>query len=52
LFAYAQWPPLEKAKQDTTGVTKGANVKLPHHKGHVPTYQVKNEMPRVHHIIK
>jgi hypothetical protein len=44
--------PSRKAKQDTTRVTRGTNVKLPHHKGLVPTYPKKNEMSFVHHVIK
>ncbi len=51
MFPYAQWAPLEGAKQDTIGVTKGTNVKLSHHRGLVLTYQVQNEMPLIHHII-
>jgi hypothetical protein len=52
LFLYAQSPSIKRAKQNTIGVITGANVKLAHHKGHVPTYQMKNEMSLVHHIIK
>ncbi len=43
--------PFKWAKQDTTEVARGTNAKLPHHKGHVPTYQVENKMPLVHHVI-
>ncbi len=49
---YVHWPPFEGAKQDTTRVIKWANSKLFHHRGLVPTYQMKNEMIFVHHIVK
>jgi hypothetical protein len=45
-------PPLKGVKQDTIGVTKGTNAKLPHHKGHVPTFPMENEMSFVHHVVK
>jgi hypothetical protein len=32
-------------------VAKGTHSKLSHHKGLVPTYIMKNEMPLVHHVI-
>jgi len=40
------------AKQDTIGVTRGADAELPHHKGLVPTYPMENKMSFVHHIIE
>jgi hypothetical protein len=42
----------EWVKQDTTKVARGTNAKLPHHKGHVPTYPMENEMSLIHHVIK
>jgi hypothetical protein len=39
-------------KQNTIGVTKRTNVKLPHHKNPMPTYQMENKMSIIHHIIK
>jgi hypothetical protein len=35
-------------EQNTIQITKGANVKQPHHKGLMLTYPVENEMPLVH----
>ncbi len=32
-------------------VTKKTNAKLPHHKG-CASYQVENEMPLIHHVVK
>jgi hypothetical protein len=45
-------PRHEEAKQDTIGVVGGPSAKLPHCMGLVLTYQMKNEMPIVHHIIE
>jgi hypothetical protein len=45
-------PPFEGAKQDTIGVIEGTNAKLPHHRGLMPTYQMENEIPFVHHVVK
>jgi hypothetical protein len=44
--------PFKGANQYTIKIPIKANVKLPHHKGHVPMYPVKNKMPFVHHVIK
>jgi hypothetical protein len=49
---YALLPYHEEAKQDTIGVVRGANVKLPHYTGLVLTYPMENEMPLVHHTIE
>jgi hypothetical protein len=38
--------------QNTIGVTKITNVKLPHHKNPMTTYQMENEMSIVHHTIE
>jgi hypothetical protein len=45
-------PHHEMAKQDTIGVIRGANVKLPHHRGITLIYPKENEMPLIHHIVK
>jgi hypothetical protein len=45
-------PSIKGAKQNTIGVTKETNVKLPHHKGFLLVYSMKNEMPLIHHVIK
>jgi hypothetical protein len=42
----------EKAKQNTIGVTRKANAKLPHCTSQVQDYPMKNKMPLVHHTIK
>jgi hypothetical protein len=52
MFPFALLPYYERVKWHTIGVTRGASAKLPHHKGHVPTYPMENKMPFVHHIIK
>ncbi len=45
-------PPFEGAKQNTVEVIEGTNAKLPHPRGLVRTYQMKNEMSFVHNVIK
>jgi hypothetical protein len=35
----------------TIGVTRRASAKLPHHRRHVLTYPMENEMPLVHHVV-
>ncbi len=45
-------PTHEGGKQNTIGVIKGTNAKLPHHRGHVPTYPMRNKMSLVQHVIK
>ncbi len=52
MFPYASLFRHEGAKRDTIGVIRGANAKLPHHKGLVLTYPMKDEMPLVHHVIE
>jgi hypothetical protein len=42
----------EGAEQNTIGVTKGINVKLPHYTNVALAYPVENKMPLVHHTIK
>jgi hypothetical protein len=49
VFYYAHLPCFEKAKQDTIGVIRGVNAKLPHHKGFMLIYPVENEMSFLHH---
>jgi len=49
VFSYAHLPCFEKAKQDTIGVIRGTNAKLPHHRGLMLIYPVENEMPFLHH---
>jgi len=44
-------PPLEGAKQDNIGVTKGTNANS-HIIGFVLVYLVENEMPFIHHVVK
>ncbi len=41
MFPYALLPHQEGAKRDTVGVTRGASVKQPHHKGHVTIYPME-----------
>jgi len=43
--------PFKGANQYTIEITIGTNVKVSHHRGHVLTYPMKNEMPFIHHII-
>jgi hypothetical protein len=43
--------PSKGAKQDAIKVTERTNVKLPHHKGLVPTYQMERKMPLVYHVV-
>jgi hypothetical protein len=43
--------PLEGAKQDNIGVTKGANAKC-HIIRFVLVYLVENKMPLIHHVVK
>jgi hypothetical protein len=51
-FLYALLPCHEEVKRNTIGIIKGTNAKLPHHRGHVPTYPMENKMPLIHHTIK
>jgi hypothetical protein len=51
MFFYAHLPCFEKEKQDTIGVIRVANAKLPHHRGYMLAYLVENEMPFLHHAI-
>jgi len=48
-FPHALLPCHEGAKQNTIGVTRETNAKLSHHRGHVPTYPMENEMSFIHH---
>jgi len=50
-FPYALLPYHKGAKQNTIEVIKGANVKLPHHKGHVSAYPMEYKMSFVHYTI-
>jgi hypothetical protein len=52
VFPYALLPHHEGAKQNTIGVAKGTNAKLPHCTGHVLAYLMENEIPFVHHVVK
>jgi hypothetical protein len=52
MFPYVVLPYHEGAKQDTIGVIRRANAKLPHHRGHVPTYPMENEMSLIHNARK
>jgi hypothetical protein len=49
-FFLTMLPHHKGAKQNTIGVIKITNVKLPHHKSLVPTYPMENKMPLVHNI--
>jgi hypothetical protein len=40
------------AKQNTIGVIRGVNAKLPHHRGLALAYLMKNEMSLVHNIVE
>ncbi len=51
-FSLCQVAPLEGAKQNTIGVTRGANAELPHHKGPMPTCLMKKEMSLIHYVSK
>jgi hypothetical protein len=51
MFPYAMLPHHEGAKQDTIGVIKRTNVKLPHHRGLMLSYPMENKMPFAHHAI-
>jgi F420-0:gamma-glutamyl ligase-like protein len=44
--------PLKEVKQNTIRVIRRANAKLPHHKGLVLAYLVKNKILFVHHVVK
>jgi hypothetical protein len=48
-FPYAMLPFHKGVEQNTIGITKGTNVKQPHHRGLVLAYLVENKMPLVHH---
>jgi hypothetical protein len=52
MFPCASLPCHEGAKRNTIGVTKGANVKLPHHRGLALIYPMENEMPLVCHVVE
>ncbi len=52
MFPYVVLPHHEGAKRDTIRVIKGTSAKLPHHRGHVPTYPMENEMSLIHHAKK
>jgi hypothetical protein len=41
----------EGAKQDTIGVVKSKNAKLPHCIGFALAYTMENKMPLIHHTI-
>jgi hypothetical protein len=43
MFSYAHLPRFAKAKQDTIGVIRGANAKLPYHRGCMIAYLVEND---------
>jgi hypothetical protein len=45
-------PRQEGAKQNTIGVIRRTNAKMPHRKGLALVYPLENEMPLVHHIVK
>jgi hypothetical protein len=51
-FPYALMPHHGWAKQDTIWVIRWVNIKLSHHRGHVPTYPMENKKSFVHHTIK
>jgi hypothetical protein len=51
-FPYALPPCHEVTKWDTIGVIIGTNAKLPHHKDLTLTYQMENETPFVHLVVK
>jgi hypothetical protein len=51
-FPYALSPQHEKAKQNTIGVVRGVNAKLPHCTGHALVYSMENKMSHVYHSIK
>jgi len=42
----------KKAKQNTIGITRGTSVKLPHYRGLVLAYLMKNETSFIHHAIE
>jgi len=44
--------PLEGAKQDTIGVTKGTNVKQPHHRGPLLIFLMENKKPFIHCVVE
>jgi hypothetical protein len=52
VFPYALLPHYDGAKRNTIRVTKGTNVKMLHHKGHVPAYRMEDETPFIHHAIE
>jgi hypothetical protein len=52
MFPYASLPCHKGAKQDTIGVIKGTNAKLPHHRGLLLVYQMENETPLVRHAVE
>jgi hypothetical protein len=45
-------PHHEKAKQNTIGVARRINAKLPHCTGFMLTYPMENKMPFIHHTIE
>jgi hypothetical protein len=51
-FPYVMLPHHERAKQDTIRVTRITNIRLPHHKGPMPTYPMKKKTSFIYHIIK
>jgi hypothetical protein len=52
MFPYAILPHHERVKQNTIGVTRRINVKLPHHKGFMLGYPMENVMSFARHAIK
>jgi hypothetical protein len=52
VFPYAPLSHHERAKQNTIGVLKGTNAKLPLHRGLALAYPMENKTPFIHHIIK
>jgi hypothetical protein len=42
----------EGLKQNTIGVIKGTNAKLPHHRGFALAYPMEDKTPFVHHVVK
>ncbi len=52
MFPYALSPCHEGAKQNTIGVVRGVNAKLPHCMGFALIYPMENEMTPIYHIIE
>jgi hypothetical protein len=52
VFPYALSPHHKGAKQNTIGVARRTNAKLPHCMGLVLIYPMEDNMPFVHHVIE